>query len=226
MFAARRPAPAHRHVAPWLALPELEPPLVLKPRFGSWGRDVIRCDDGRGDRARRSTSSADEPWFEATGAVAQKLVAPRGYRPAPRRRAAAASSARSGASRRPANGGRTSRSARGASRSTPPPEACAIALAAAAAVGGDLVGVDLLPAGRRHVGRARGERRRRLQRARTRSATTSSPPPRPRSRRARGVSTCRTRGLTCGRAAPPARTGAAAGTARTSGCRARRAAPP
>ena len=28
----------------------------------------------------------------------------------------------------------------------PPPEACAIAIAAAAAVGGDLVGVDLLPA--------------------------------------------------------------------------------
>ena len=28
----------------------------------------------------------------------------------------------------------------------PPPEACAIAIAAAAAIGGDLVGVDLLPA--------------------------------------------------------------------------------
>jgi glutathione synthase/RimK-type ligase-like ATP-grasp enzyme len=28
----------------------------------------------------------------------------------------------------------------------PPPEACSIALAAAAAIGGDLVGVDLLPA--------------------------------------------------------------------------------
>src|SRR3954452_999757 len=40
------PHPPTVHVAPWLPPPTLEPPLVLKPRFGSWGRDVTRCDSG------------------------------------------------------------------------------------------------------------------------------------------------------------------------------------
>jgi len=61
-----------------LPTPELEPPIVLKPRFGSWGEDVIRCDD---EAAIEETlaSLRTRPWFEATGALAQKLVAPRGY---------------------------------------------------------------------------------------------------------------------------------------------------
>ena len=44
LFAAGVPHPRTVHVAPWLALPELVAPLVFKPRFGSWGQDVIRCD--------------------------------------------------------------------------------------------------------------------------------------------------------------------------------------
>ena len=55
------------------------------------------------------------------------------------------SSAQCAASRRPASGGRTSHSAPAESRSTRRTTRAAIALAAAAAVGGDLVGVDLLP---------------------------------------------------------------------------------
>jgi glutathione synthase/RimK-type ligase-like ATP-grasp enzyme len=78
MFAAGVAHPRTEHVAPWLATPELEAPIVFKPRFGSWGRDVVRCDDGESiDRAFAELQGS--PWYEATGAIAQKLVAPRGF---------------------------------------------------------------------------------------------------------------------------------------------------
>ena len=51
LYASRVSHPFTVHVAPWLPVPELEPPIVLKPRFGSWGQDVLRCDDARRDRA-------------------------------------------------------------------------------------------------------------------------------------------------------------------------------
>lgn len=42
--AARLPHPAMSHVrSPDEAL-ELALPLVIKPRFGSWGYDVVRCE--------------------------------------------------------------------------------------------------------------------------------------------------------------------------------------
>ena len=64
MFAAGIPHPRTKHLAPWLPLPELEPPIVFKPRFGSWGRDVVRCDDGEAiDRALEALQSL--PWYEA-----------------------------------------------------------------------------------------------------------------------------------------------------------------
>src|SRR6185437_16376012 len=72
LYAARVSHPFTVHVAPWLPLPELEPPIVLKPRFGSWGQDVLRCDDH--DAIERSLAELrTRPWFEATGCVAQKL---------------------------------------------------------------------------------------------------------------------------------------------------------
>ncbi|NUR76500.1 MAG: hypothetical protein HOQ28_09480, partial [Thermoleophilia bacterium] len=78
LYAAGVSHPYTVHVAPWLPLPELEPPLVLKPRFGSWGQDVVRCDDG--DALERALAElSTRTWFEATGALAQKLVAPRGF---------------------------------------------------------------------------------------------------------------------------------------------------
>ena len=144
LFTAGVPHPRTVHVASWLPLPELEPPLVFKPRFGSWGEDVIRCDD---EAAIEEMLAAlrTRPWFEATGAVAQKLVAPRGYD----LRLVVARGRVIGAVRRVAAPGEwRTNVALGARREpvVPSPEACEVALAAAAAIGGDLVGVDLLPA--------------------------------------------------------------------------------
>jgi len=141
---ARVPHPRTAHVAPWLPLPELEPPLVLKPRFGSWGRDVIRCDTPE-EIDTGLNEIARSRWYAATGAIAQKLVAPRGFD----LRVVVARGHVIGAVRRVAAPGEwRTNVALGARREpiTPPPEACAVALAGAAAVGGDLVGVDLLPA--------------------------------------------------------------------------------
>ncbi|MBA3841619.1 MAG: ATP-grasp domain-containing protein [Actinobacteria bacterium] len=144
LFAARVPHPRTVHVAPWLARPELEPPIVFKPRFGSWGEDVIRCDTEE-EIERTLTYLRSRPWFEATGAVAQKLVAPRGYD----LRVVVAGGIVIGAVRRVAAPGEwRTNVALGARREPvdPPADARGVALAAAAAISGDLVGVDLLPA--------------------------------------------------------------------------------
>ncbi len=144
LFAAGVPHPRTSHVAPWLPLPELEPPLVFKPRFGSWGEDVIRCDD---EPAIERTLAYLETraWYAATGALAQKLVAPRGYDV----RLVIAGGQVVGAVKRVAAAGEwRTNVALGARREPmqPSPDACEIAVAAAAAIDGALVGVDLLPA--------------------------------------------------------------------------------
>ncbi|HVV57406.1 MAG TPA: hypothetical protein VHC45_03510 [Gaiellaceae bacterium] len=144
LFAARVPHPRTVHVAPWLPLPELVPPLVLKPRFGSWGEDVLRCDDEAAIEKALARAST-RPWFQTTGAVAQKLVAPRGYD----LRLVVARGRVIGAVRRVAAPGEwRTNVALGARREPirPAPDACDLAMAAAVAIGGDLVGVDLLPA--------------------------------------------------------------------------------
>jgi RimK family alpha-L-glutamate ligase len=144
LHAAGVPHPRTVHVAPWLPLPELEPPLVLKPRFGSWGQDVIRCDTPE-EIEIGLEEIATRAWYEATGAVAQKLVAPRGYD----LRLVVARGSVIGAVRRVATPGEwRTNVALGARREPvhPPEDACAVALAGAAAIGADLVGVDLLPA--------------------------------------------------------------------------------
>jgi RimK family alpha-L-glutamate ligase len=119
-------------------LPSLEPPLVLKPRFGSWGRGVVRCADEHAvlcELARRRP-------YEL---LAQELVEPVGED----LRVLVAGGVVVGAVRRLAAPGEwRTNVALGASRipTEAPPAARAIALAAAAACGADLVGVDLLPA--------------------------------------------------------------------------------
>jgi RimK family alpha-L-glutamate ligase len=145
LAAAGVPHPRTEHVAPWLAPPLLEPPLVLKPRFGSWGADVVRCEDAQ-EYLRALADARERAWFEATGGVVQALVPPRGFD----LRVIVAGGRVVGAVRRVAASGEwRTNVALGARREpvSPPPEARAVAIAAAAAVGGDLVGVDLLPSG-------------------------------------------------------------------------------
>ena len=123
------------------AVPEL--PLVLKPRFGSWGRDVELC------------STADEldaallrlqrkPWVREHGALAQEFVEPRGWD----LRLVVAGGRVVGAACRIARSGEwRTNAALGAQVEPvePPPIARTLALAAARAARADLVGVDLLP---------------------------------------------------------------------------------
>ena len=116
---------------------------MLKPRFGSWGRDVERCTtadelDAALVRLQR------KPWFREHGALAQELVEPRGWD----LRLVVAGGRVVGAACRIARSGEwRTNAALGAQVEPvePPPLARALALAAAQAARADLVGVDLLP---------------------------------------------------------------------------------
>ncbi len=123
------------------AVPEL--PLVLKPRFGSWGRDVERC--ATADELEAALVRLQgKAWFREHGALAQELVEPRGWD----LRLVVAGGRVVGAARRVARSGEwRTNAALGAEvlPVEPPPLARALALAAARAARADLVGVDLLP---------------------------------------------------------------------------------
>jgi [lysine-biosynthesis-protein LysW]--L-2-aminoadipate ligase len=126
-------------------LPDLDLPAVLKPRFGSWGRDVVLCHD-RGELECALEALAFRGWFRATGAVAQELILPLGHD----LRLVVAGGSVIGAIKRVAKRGEwRTNVALGAQAvpTMPPPVASQLALAAAAASGLDLVGVDLLPTG-------------------------------------------------------------------------------
>lgn len=126
-------------------LPDLDFPTVVKPRFGSWGRDVVLCHD-RPELEHALEMLAFRPWFRRTGALAQELIRPLGFD----LRLVVAKGKIIGASRRTAQQGEwRTNVALGASSvgTTPPPVATQLALAAAEASGLDLVGVDLLPTG-------------------------------------------------------------------------------
>jgi RimK family alpha-L-glutamate ligase len=123
--------------------PRLEFPLVVKPRFGSWGRDVTLCLD-EPELIRTIEGFAFRPWFRETGGVLQDLVPPLGHD----LRIVVAGGRVIGAARRDAAPGewRTNVALGGTSSpANPPVEACVLALSAADAVGADLLGVDLLP---------------------------------------------------------------------------------
>lgn len=143
LAAAGVPHPATVHIDEEGPLGTPELPVVVKPRFGSWGRDVVLCEtraelDHWLERLRR------RPWFARHGALVQALVPPLGFD----LRVVVAGGSVVGAIERVAAAGewRTNIALGGSRRpATPSPQACALAVAAADAVAGDLVGVDLLP---------------------------------------------------------------------------------
>jgi RimK family alpha-L-glutamate ligase len=125
--------------------PAPELPVVLKPRFGSWGRDVVLCPTA--DKLDRELARfAQRPWFPAYGVLAQELVPPLGWD----LRVVVSGGRVVGAARRDAAPGewRTNVALGGRIEPAAPPQlARSLALEAAAAIRGDLVGVDLLPLG-------------------------------------------------------------------------------
>jgi RimK family alpha-L-glutamate ligase len=137
------PQPAVAHVTRPEPPDAPAPPVVVKPRFGSWGQDVWRCEN----LAALTTQlhhAAGRPWFRRHGALVQAFVPAAGWD----LRVVVAAGRLVGAATRHARPGdwRTNISLGGMlHEATVPEDAEALALAAAAAVGGDLVGIDLLP---------------------------------------------------------------------------------
>ena len=145
LLRAGLPHPRTRLLSPGAPLPELRLPVVVKPRFGSWGKDVVRCKDLAALRSHLRELEL-RPWFRAHGAIVQELVPSQGTD----LRIVVAGGAIVGAIERVARKGEwRTNVALGAHRRPvePPPFACMLAVEAAAASGGDLIGVDLLPDG-------------------------------------------------------------------------------
>jgi ribosomal protein S6--L-glutamate ligase len=142
---AALPHPRTVHVRRAGDLHELRPPVVVKPRLGSWGVDVHRCDTEE-DLRECFEEIVTRPWFPRHGVLVQELVPPRGYD----LRLLVADRTVVGAVRRVAGPGewRTNVSL-GATRHpvVPPPAACALGIAAAVACRADFIGIDLLPHG-------------------------------------------------------------------------------
>jgi RimK family alpha-L-glutamate ligase len=133
------------HVRDGRVPPALTGPVVVKPRFGSWGTDVYRCENAVA-LANTLGCLSEKTWFQRHGALVQELVLPRGY---DLRIVVAAQRVVGAVHRIAAAGEWRTNIALGAVRrpiSDPPRAAAALAVAAAHATRATLVGVDLLPA--------------------------------------------------------------------------------
>jgi RimK family alpha-L-glutamate ligase len=121
----------------------VELPAVLKPRFGSWGCDVMLCTT-RSQLLAGLDEVSSRPWFRSHGVLVQALVPPLGH---DLRVVVAAGQVVGAIRRQAAEGEWRTNVALGAERQAadPPRAAVELALAAAAATGADLVGVDLMP---------------------------------------------------------------------------------
>jgi ribosomal protein S6--L-glutamate ligase len=142
------PHPRTLLLYPGTELP-MEPPFVLKPRFGSWGADVFRCRTGAEVEAVLKEVE-ERAWFRRHGAVVQELLPAEGHD----LRLIVARGRVVGAIRRIAapEEWRTNISLGGTREPVDPPEeARRLAVSAASASEADLVGVDLVPLVPGHV---------------------------------------------------------------------------
>jgi ribosomal protein S6--L-glutamate ligase len=118
-------------------------PVVVKPRFGSWGNHVVRCESAE-ELCSHLESIAGYRWFQSGGAIVQELVPPSGF---DLRLVVARGRVVGAVNRVCADGEWRTNIALGAQRvpATPSAGAVRLALGAAAVVNGSFVGVDLLP---------------------------------------------------------------------------------
>ena len=145
LHAASLPHPRTAHIIAGRAITPIEPPVVVKPRFGSWGRDVTLCAS-QAELIACLEDLSTRTWFRRQGVLVQELIPPLGH---DLRLVVAGGQVVGAVRRRAPEGEWRTNVALGAEReSTVPPQAAReIAVAAAAAVEGDLVGVDLMPTG-------------------------------------------------------------------------------
>ena len=139
------PHPRTTHVTEPVVPADFGAPAVVKPRFGSWGTDVVLCRTEDELRAHL-WSLRRRPWFRRHGALLQDVLPLELHD----LRIVVAGGEVVGAIERVAAPGewRTNIALGGHRRSVvPSPAACSLALDAASAISGDLVGVDLLPDG-------------------------------------------------------------------------------
>jgi len=145
--AAGIPVPAWVHLTGPDVAPTVDLPLVVKPRFGSWGLDVTRCET-RSELDLCLKWARGRVWFQRHGAIIEQYIPSGGVD----RRVLVAAGGVVGAIERVAASGewRTNISLGGSKHTAPSaPEADELAVAAATACGADFVGVDLALSGQR-----------------------------------------------------------------------------